>query len=90
MYIICKLGVDEVEEFVPASEEDEEEEDGLPKETDNRRTSVLAREAAASAGISRKRVTRGEETLEAPRGKVAKKAPGGLNMITKGFVNTDP
>ena len=77
--ILCKLGVDGVEEFVPASEE-EEDEDGLPEERDHRRTSVLAREAAASAGLSRKRVIREEEALEAPRQKVAKK--GDLNMIT--------
>ena len=69
-----------MEEHVPASE-DEEEDDGLPKETDHRRTSVLEREAAASAGISRKRGTRGGESIEAPRQKIAKKTTGGLNMM---------
>ena len=61
--------------------ESEGEEDGLPEETDHRNTSVLEREAAESAGITRKRVVRGDEDVGASKQKVARKAPGGKNMI---------
>ena len=48
------------------------------KDPDSRSTSVLAREAAASAGI-KKRTRMVEETEPHGRGKFAKKASGGAN-----------
>ena len=64
----------EGEHYVPESDDDdEEEEDGLPKDPDNRRTSLLAREAAVSAGIGKKRTAR-DDNSEIPKKKVSKKA----------------
>lgn len=48
------------------------------KDPDSRSTSVLVREAAASAGI-KKRTRMVEETEQHGRGKVARKASGGAN-----------
>ena len=73
--INTEIGDGDGEQYVPESSDDdnEEEEDGLPKDPDNRRTSVLTKEAAASAGLAKKRTTR-DDNLEIPKRKVSKKA----------------
>ena len=72
--INTETGVGDGEQYVPESgDDDDEEEDGLPKDPDNRRTSLLAREAAVSAGIGKKRTAR-DDNSEIPKKKVSKKA----------------
>ena len=66
--------IEEVELTIPVSDEEEEEADGLPSDPDTRSTSVLTREAAASAGISRKRPMK--ESEPNGRQKASKRAPG--------------
>ena len=65
----------DMELTIPVS--DEEDDDGLPSDPDTRSTSILTREAATSAGISRKRGRPMKESEPNVRQKAQKKAPGG-------------
>ena len=61
---------------IPVSDEEDEDVDGLPSDPDTRSTSILAREAATSAGISRKRERPTKESEPNVRQKAPKKSPG--------------
>ena len=81
-FLILTGDIEDAELTVPASEEEEEDSDGLPSDPDSRSTSVLTKEAAASTGLSRKRGRPEGETEANVRPKASRKATGGA-LITR-------